>query len=67
MPHQDEARDERLLTAQDIAEQLQLTPGWVLEAARTGDIPCVELGRYKRFRRADVDEWIESKATRRRS
>lgn len=55
--------DSRLLTAKDVAERLQITEAWVHERARQGDIPCVPLGRYRRFRLCDIDEWIDSRAT----
>ena len=60
MPHQ-----ELLLTAKDVAERLQITEAWVHEAARTGDLPSIQIGRFRRFEQADIDEWIASKRTRR--
>ncbi len=60
MPHQ-----ERLMTAKDVAERLQITEAWVHEAARSGGLPCVMLGRSRRFEQSDLDEWIASKRTRR--
>ena len=49
---------ERLLTAAEIAERLNVPKGWPLEQARAGTIPHVKLGRYVRFVWADVEEWI---------
>ena len=57
----------RLLTAKQVAEMLQISEGWVHEAARNGDLPYIALGRYKRFRQHEVEEWVESKAHRGRS
>jgi len=62
-----ETNGNRLLTAKQVAEQLQISEGWVHEAARQGDLPYIALGRNKRFRQDEVNEWVESKATRRRS
>lgn len=53
--------DDRLLTAKDIAQHLQITEAWVQQQAREGDLPSIALGRYRRFRAADVQAWIESK------
>lgn len=39
-----------LLTADQLADRWQVPTAHVYRLARQGDIPCVELGRYKRFR-----------------
>jgi excisionase family DNA binding protein len=49
---------DRLLTAHEIAERLGVPESWVRESARSGAIPCVRLGRYVRFDRDDVEEWL---------
>jgi excisionase family DNA binding protein len=36
------------------------------EAARQGRLPCVMIGRYRRFVREDVLEWVERQKGRRR-
>jgi excisionase family DNA binding protein len=51
---------DRLLTAREIAELLNVPSTWVLEHARDGTIPHVRLGRYVRFDRGDVLTWVES-------
>jgi hypothetical protein len=35
-----------------------VTTRWVLNAARDGDLPCVKVGRYPRFRPEDVHAFI---------
>lgn len=47
-----------LLTAAQVAELLGVPKGWVYEQSRKGEIPTVELGRYRRFRREAIDDWI---------
>ena len=49
----------RLLTAEEVAEMLGVPKTWVYEQARKGLLPTVELGRYRRFRREAVEEWVE--------
>lgn len=49
---------DRLLTAEEIAERLGVTPQWVWAQARAGAIPHVRLGRYRRFRESAVEEWL---------
>jgi excisionase family DNA binding protein len=50
---------DRLLTADEVAELLNVPVSWVRESTRSGAMPCVELGRYKRYRRSDVEAWLE--------
>jgi excisionase family DNA binding protein len=50
---------DRLLTAPEVAELLAVPERWVREHGRSGLIPCVRIGRYVRFRRESVDEWVE--------
>ena len=49
---------ERLLDAREVAEWLGVPESWVRESTRSGAMPCVELGRYRRYVRGDVEEWI---------
>ncbi len=48
----------RLLTPEDIADWLQVTPQWVYEMARTRQIPAIKLGRYWRFDRDSIQAWL---------
>jgi len=48
----------RLLTAEDVAEQLGMGADWVSAQVRADRIPHVRLGRYVRFRAESIDEWI---------
>ena len=48
----------KLLTAQQVAERLGVTPAWVWAQTRAGLIPHVRLGRYRRFREEAIDEWL---------
>src|SRR5262245_11785021 len=47
-----------LLDASAVAELLQLPVNWVYAEARAGRLPHVRLGRYVRFRRESVVEWV---------
>lgn len=51
----------RLLTAQEVAERLQVPPSWLYAQARAGRFPHVRCGHYVRFDPRDVDEWIEAR------
>jgi excisionase family DNA binding protein len=47
-----------LLTAGEVAELLGVRVSWVYEQSRRGGIPTVTLGRYRRYRREAIEEWI---------
>lgn len=48
-----------LLTADEVAELLQLRPSTVQDYARRGIIPSFKLGRFRRFVRADLEATLE--------
>ena len=51
-------RREDLLTADQVAELLQLRRSTVEDYARRGLIPSLKLGKFRRFLRADLSEAI---------
>jgi excisionase family DNA binding protein len=51
-----------LLTVEEIAEFLRVPSSWVYERTRSRNvnrIPGFRLGKYWRFRKADILAWIE--------
>jgi excisionase family DNA binding protein len=51
---------DRLLDANELAEVLAVPVTWVREHTRSGAIPHLELGRYKRYRLDEVLAWLET-------
>jgi excisionase family DNA binding protein len=51
---------DRLVDAREIAELLGVPTSWVRDHTRGGEIPHVPLGRYVRYREADVLAWVDS-------
>ena len=51
---------DRLLDAKEVAQLLNVKESWVRDATRDGRLPCVTLGRYRRYDRGDVLAWLES-------
>src|SRR5262245_37082430 len=49
-----------LRTAEEVAALLAVPVSWVREHTRAGTIPCVELGRYKRYDEDEVRAWVET-------
>lgn len=50
--------DERLLTAAEVGERLSVPESWVREQTRTGNLPHLALGRYKRYDWEAVTAWL---------
>jgi excisionase family DNA binding protein len=54
----DEGDPFELLTADEVARWLRMTPAWVYAQTRANNIPHVPLGRYVRYRRSAVKAWM---------
>jgi excisionase family DNA binding protein len=50
---------DRLLIAKEVAELLAVPESWVREATRDGRLPHLQLGRYRRYRRQDIESWLQ--------
>lgn len=51
--------EEVLLKVKQVAEYLQLKESTIYSWAQAGRIPAIKIGRNWRFRRADLDSWLE--------
>jgi excisionase family DNA binding protein len=49
---------DRLLIASEVADLLAVKESWVREATRDGRLPHLRLGRYRRYRRKDIERWL---------
>jgi len=54
------AGDEPLVDAEQLAQQLTIPQTWIEQAAREGRIPSIQAGRWRRFRRSDVERALAS-------
>ncbi|RKQ90471.1 excisionase family DNA binding protein [Solirubrobacter pauli] len=50
--------DQPLLNANDAAGLLAVRPSWIYEAVRSGQLPCLRIGRHIRFTRAMLEAWL---------
>lgn len=50
---------DRLLTASEVAERLNVPESWVRAETRAGRIPHIPLGRYRRYDWPAVVAWLE--------
>jgi len=55
----DDAQPE-FYTVGQLAELLQLTPMTIYRMVRRGELACHAIGRIKRFRRGDVEAFLQS-------
>jgi excisionase family DNA binding protein len=51
---------ERLLEAAEVAALLSVPVSWVREQTRSGALPSIALGRYRRYDRGEVLAWVDS-------
>jgi excisionase family DNA binding protein len=53
--------DERFITLKEVAEYLHLNERTVYKWAHDGTIPGSKLGSTWRFRRSEIDSWVEKR------
>ena len=56
--------DEGFLTTEEVLEYLQVNLRTVYRLIKAGKIPAVRVGRQWRFRKRDIDGWLENQRTR---
>lgn len=49
------------MTPEQLAEYLGMTPRWVFTNHKKLGIPSLQLGRTLRFRREDVEAWLDTR------
>lgn len=52
--------DESLMTPAEVATFLRKSKSWVYAACERGALPQLRVGRDLRFRRADLERWLEA-------
>ena len=51
------------LTTDEVLTYLRITPRTIYRLIRNGELPAMRIGRQWRFRRADLDAWLERQRT----
>ena len=54
----------QIFDVKGLAEYLHVTPSWVYKQVSLKVIPYFKAGKYSRFRRRDIDKWVETKTVR---
>jgi len=53
-----------LLDVAQLADYLNVSQAWVYDRIRDNEIPHSKLGKYLRFRRREIDKWIETQSSK---
>ena len=51
---------DELMTIEEVARYLKMKPQTVYKWAQEGQLPGVKLGKEWRFRKAHLDEWVDT-------
>jgi len=57
------AEDETILTVKTLAKYLEVSDQWVYERIHHKEIPFIKIGKFPRFRKSDIDQWLDSLKT----
>ncbi len=49
----------KLLTLKEVAKYLQLSETTIYKMARVGEIPAIKIANQWRFKKEDIDKWLE--------
>jgi excisionase family DNA binding protein len=63
----DNGQTGRLLTADQLAERWQVPRAHIYRLSRQGRLPCIEIGRYRRWSLHAVEEFERSGGTNERA
>jgi excisionase family DNA binding protein len=51
------------LTTEEVLSCLKVNPRTIYRLIKSGELPAVRIGRQWRFRRSDLDTWIDRQRT----
>ena len=51
------------LTTEEVLGCLKVNPRTIYRLIKTGELPAIRIGRQWRFRRSNLDEWIDRQQT----
>ena len=53
-------KDEGLFTVETFAKYLRVSTQWVYERVHLKEIPHFKVGKHVRFKKSDIDTWLDS-------
>ena len=48
-----------LFSVDTLAKYLQVSKQWVYERVRLNEIPYMKMGKFPRFRKSEIDNWLD--------
>jgi len=57
---------DKWLTLEQIAEYLQMSTSSIYKMAQAGKIPAYKVGRQWRFKKEEIDKWVEKQKPKRK-
>jgi len=63
---QSELNMDKWLTLEQIAKYLQMSTSSIYKMAQAGKIPAYKVGRQWRFKKEEIDRWIEKQKPKRK-
>ena len=55
--------DDTLFSVETLSKYLDVSPQWVYERVHLKEIPYIKMGKFPRFKKSDVDKWLDSHKT----
>ena len=52
---------DELLDVKRLSDWLKVKPSWIYEKTRTGEIPFLKVGKYLRFDKSAVWDWLKKR------
>lgn len=52
--------EDTIFDVRGLAEYLKVDSSWIYKQVSSKSIPYFKMGKYTRFRKKDIDKWIES-------
>ena len=57
------SNDDELLTVESLAKYLSVSKQWVYERVHLKEIPYVKMGKFPRFKKHEIDNWLDGMKT----
>ena len=57
------AEADTILTVKTLAKYIEVSDQWVYERVHLKEIPFIKIGKFPRFRKSDIDQWLDSLKT----
>jgi len=55
--------DDNIFTVKVLSKYLHVSDQWVYERIHLKQIPFIKIGKFPRFRKSDIDQWLDSQKT----